>query len=299
MHHIHLKVLSEYNLSDTFNDVKTWYDGYNFKNLTIYNPWSILNYLSNEDHELKPYWVNTGGTGLLKKLIFKSNNIDLLDDYKQLLDTGYIEHIDVDLYMDLKRLKSNLNTIWTLFMLSGYLTPEYNSYGEKDLTLKIPNKEIEDNLKNICIDWFNEVVAETNIVRCLYEGDVERFSSAFKNLAERQLSYYDIAYNYEESVYHAFSMGLLYGATNLYNIKSNRESGLGRFDLVLIPKSMDRDLYIIEFKKVKERENFEDIIEAGFKQIEDKKYDMEFMNDYNVKKVVIAFRRKDCQVEIR
>ena len=291
-------VLDEYNLSDTFNDVKEWYDGYNFKNLTIYNPWSILNYLSNEDHELKPYWVNTGGVGLLRKLIFAMDR-DLIDDYNDLLSTGYIPYINLDLYMDLKDLKVSSNTVWTLFMLAGYLTPVYGTVGEKQITLKIPNKEIEENLKSVCIDWFNRETNGNNMVKYLYKHNMDMFKEEFEAITKKSLSMYDVGVNKSENFYHAFSMGLLYSAIDRYDIKSNRESGLGRYDLVLIPKTINEYMYIIEFKKVREIEDFDSIIEAGFKQIEDKQYDIDYADKYKITKIVIAFRGKNCQVEIR
>lgn len=102
---------------------------YLFGESAVYNSQIILNYLKNPKHDLKPYWVNTGGVGLLKDLIYKADKVSMLERFHKLLENGYIEHINLDLYMDLKNLDSSSNTIWTLFMQAGYLTPiKYNSH---------------------------------------------------------------------------------------------------------------------------------------------------------------------------
>jgi len=135
-------VLKEYNVSGKYEDVKKWYDGYLFGESKIYNPWSIINFLSNPKNSFRTYWVNTGGTGLIQDLIYSVNNVSLLEEYHKLLETGFVEHVNLDMNMILTSLENNKDTVWTLLMLSGYLTMSEYSDSLKDVTLRIPNLEI-------------------------------------------------------------------------------------------------------------------------------------------------------------
>ena len=295
------ETLAEYGLSDSFNEVKKWYDGYLFSRTTIYNPWSILNFLANHEHILKVYWANTGGTDLLQDCIYKINdNSTLLDEYHQLLESNKLQHVNLDLEMDLKRLKGNRDTVWTLFLLAGYLTPRDFVDNPKDMTLRIPNLEIRENLENICLNWFTTGIFEDyNFNNLLARNKLERFKSDFQDIVLKSFSYYDVPNNDSgENFYHAFVMGLLYSGSNNFIIKSNRESGYGRYDLILKPKNKDiKYAYIIEFKAI-ENGNFEETVEKAFKQIEEKNYILE-VKDYDVTKIVIVFKGKECRIETR
>ena len=294
-----IEVLDEYNLSDRFNEVKTWYDGYLFNKNTIYNPWSILKFLKNTDHIMQVYWANTGGVDLLKDLIYRINdNSILLSQYHKLLETGIITNIDLDLYMDLNTLKGNDNTVWTLFMLSGYLTPLEYYDSINNITLKIPNLEIRENLEKICSKWFTTGIFENyNFTNLLLRNNIERFKDDFKNVVIKSFSYYDVPNNDSgENFYHAFVMGLLYSSNNLFSITSNRESGFGRYDLVLKPKNDScRYAYVIEFKAISNND-FDKTIKDAFEQIDEKNY-IESIKEYDVTKIVIVFKGKDIRIE--
>ena len=180
------ETLAEYDLSDSFNEVKKWYDGYLFSRTTIYNPWSILNYLANHEHILKVYWANTGGTDLLQDLIYSTKgNTNLLETFHTLLEKGSITGIDLDLEMNLPSLNNNPNTVWTLFMLSGYLTPsEYVDFS-KLVTLRIPNFEIRKNLESICVNWFKDNIKHGNIFEdYLLNNNMYDFKDNFKIIFE-------------------------------------------------------------------------------------------------------------------
>ena len=294
------ETLEEYNLSNNFNEVKKWYDGYLFSETTIYNPWSILNYLDDPKNTLKVYWANTGGTDLLQDLIYSTKgNTNLLETFHTLLEKGSITGIDLDLEMNLPNLNNNSNTVWTLFMLSGYLTPsEYVDFS-KLVTLRIPNFEIRKNLESICVNWFKDNIKHGNIFEdYLLNNNMYDFKDTFKMIVEESFSYYDINIKHGENFYHAFVMGLLYSGSNNFIIKSNRESGYGRYDLILKPKNKDiKYAYIIEFKAI-ENGNFEETVEKAFKQIEEKNYILE-VKDYDVTKIVIVFKGKECRIETR
>ena len=293
-------VLNEYDLSNRFDEVKTWYDGYLFNRNTIYNPWSILKFLKNTDHTFQIYWANTGGVDLLKNLIYTTNgNVSLLEKFHSLLDNGYIEHINLDLHMDLNYLESDLNTIFTLFMLSGYLTPSNYLTSQEDVSLKIPNLEIRKNLENICVKWFNDNIAYgSSIENYLLYNNMDNFKETFERIVLESFSYYDIKINKGENFYHAFVMGLLYSGLVNFHITSNRESGYGRYDLVLKPKSNSSQYaYIIEFKAIEEND-FDKTLEKAFKQIEEKNY-IESIKEYDVTKIVIVFKGKEIRIETR
>ncbi len=292
--------LETYGLGDKFSDVKKWYDGYLFNKTTIYNPWSILCYLRNTDHELVSYWANTGGVDLLKNLIYNiEDKTNLLSEFHSLLEKGYIEHVNIDLRMELKSLKSDEDTVWTLFMLNGYLTPTTLIGNGEDITLRIPNLEIKKNLIKMASSWFMIDYGGRNFIKLLANHSLKDFKSDFEDLVISSLSYYDLPNNSEsEAFYHSFALGLLTANNKLYDITSNRESGYGRYDVLLTPKVKDIPAYVIEFKLVTDESNFEETLELGFKQIEDRKY---FYNvkDYEVIKMVIAFKGKRLKIETR
>ncbi len=295
-----IEVLDKYGLGENFDGVKKWYDGYLFNKTTIYNPWSILCYLRNTDHELVTYWANTGGVDLLKNLIYNiEDKTNLLSEFHSLLEKGYVEHVNIDLRMELKSLKSDEDTVWTLFMLSGYLTPTTLIGNGEDITLRIPNLEIKKNLIKMASSWFMVDYGGRNFIKLLANHSLEDFKSDFEDLVISSLSYYDLPNNSEsEAFYHSFALGLLTANNKLYEITSNRESGYGRYDVLLTPKVKDIPAYVIEFKLVTDESNFEETLELGFKQIEDRKY---FYNvkDYEVIKMVIAFKGKRLKIETR
>ncbi len=289
-------LLESYGLS--IDGVKKWYDGYLFGNTNIYNPWSILNYLKN-DQNLMSYWVNTGGVDLIKNLIYNLNNREeILNSFEDLLKTDYIEHINLNVNLDLSSLEGNKDNIYTLFMFSGYLTPNNFLENYEDATLKIPNLEIRNNLENIVKDWFMiGPLKSYDFTKYLYENDIEEFKRNFENIVIESFSYYDVPDNNNgENFYHAFTMGLLRSGCNNYEITSNRESGYGRYDLILKPFDKNKTAYIIEFKVA--GSDFDKAIEDGFRQIDEMKYEVS-LKGYKIIKMVIAFKGKKLKFETR
>ena len=291
--------LKEYGLLDTFDNVKKWYDGYLFNKTIIYNPISILKYLKNEDHAFIPYWTNTGGVGLLKNLIYNLNNREeILNSFEDLLKVGIIEHINLNVNLDLSSLEGNKDNIYTLFMFSGYLTPNKFLENYENATLKIPNLEIKNNLENIVKDWFMVGPLKSyDFTKYLYDNQLELFKENFENIVLESFSYFDVPDNNNgENFYHAFTMGLLRSGCNNYEITSNRESGYGRYDLILKPFDKNKTAYIIEFK-VSDLD-FDKAIEDGFRQIDEMKYEVS-LKGYKIIKMVIAFKGKKLKIETR
>ena len=294
-------VLNQYDLSGNFNKIKKWYDGYRFSDYVVYNPWSILNYLSDRKHTLQAYWVNTGGVDLLRNLIYGKRNTGLLEEYHKLLETNEVCNVNLDMYMDLRSLDNSRDTIWTLFMLAGYLTPKGNVINNKNVTLRIPNLEIKENLENVCVKWFNDNISYKDILEeDLINNNMNEFKKTFIDIVNESFSYYDVERRYGENFYHAFCMGLLYSYNYHFKITSNRESGYGRYDLLLKPiNNSCNNAYIIEFKSI-ENDNFDETIEKAFNQIEEKKYDIELKEEgYHINKIVIVFKYKEIKMEIR
>ena len=293
------EVLKEYDLENTFDKVKEWYDGYLFNKTTIYNPISILKYLKNEAHAFLTYLSNMGGVDLLKNLIYNLNNKqEILNSYEKLLKTGIIEHINLNINLDLSNLEGNKDNIFTLFMFCGYLTPNGFVENYEDVNLKIPNLEIRKNLENIVRNWFNkEPLKSFEFTEYLYNDQLELFKENFENVVVDSFSYYDVPDNNNgENFYHAFTMGLLMSGSNNYEITSNRESGYGRYDLILKPFEKNKTAYIIEFK-VSDLD-FDKTINEGFKQIDDRRYDVS-LKDYKIVKMIIAFKGKKLKIETR
>ncbi len=293
--------LKEYDLLDTFDNVKKWYDGYLFNKTIIYNPISILKYLKNEDHELITYWTNTGGVGLLKNLIYNAKDkTNLLTEFEDLINKGYKEHVDIDLNMDLKSLKGDPNTVWTLFMFSGYLTPREYAGNLKNVTLKIPNEEIKDNLTKMATSWFKDDFKGNTMVSYLINGTIDDFRNDLESIVLETFSYLDVpGTSASEAFYHAFAMGLLRVDNTYYEVTSNRESGFGRYDIILKPKVNNIPAYIIEFKLVEDDSNFEKTIEKAFEQIEEMKYEVSVKDYDKVIKMAIAFKGKKLRLETR
>ena len=289
------ELLKEYNLSDTLDDVKKWYGGYLFDENTIYNPLSILKYLENKEHKLISYWTNKEGLGLLKDLIYNIKyNTNLLDEFEKIINKCYKEHVNIELNMELKSLKGDPNTVWTLFMLMGYLTPTTLVGDGENITLKIPNLEIKENLIDMASSWFKNNYNGNSIVKYLANREINEFKNKLENLILDTFSYFDVLGNSaSEAFYHSFVLGLLTSENEYYEVTSNGESKYGIYDILLKPKVNDIPSYIIEFKLVRDNKTFESSIEEAFNQI-----------DVNVKnldaiRMVIAFRGKKIKIETR
>ena len=296
------KVISDFNVEENEEEIKKWYDGYKIGNVEgIYNPWSILNYLT--DKQLKPYWVNTSSNDLIKMTFKKSNSIK--EKMIRLLNDEPVE-VTIDLETIIVGIEEKEENIWGLMLQTGYLkVEEVVSLEERIYKVKLPNNEIKDLFRSIIRDWFSNKV-EGNDLRSILEDLItlrlEDFERKFKKLVVEMFSFFDVGENTAENFYHAFVLGMLVGLKDKYFVKSNRESGYGRYDIMLEPKDKNGNSFIMEFKIAEdmEEENLEKLLEEAKKQIEEKKYEGELKEKgfTNITKMIFAFKGKEVKTEI-
>jgi len=301
-------LLNYYDNMFTLEDIRHWFDGYNYSGIEIYNPWSILMSLRKE--ALSQHWVNTAGNDLIKELCLQVDD-DVKQEFDILTQRGLINKV-IDNNIVFDDLGKDENAIWSFLLHTGYLRYD-NLYIDKDdgttkADLSIPNFELFYVFKNIIVkNWFtppyNPKVLN-KITQNLISGDLEVFKTEFQQYCLSAISYYDISGNNPEKLYHMFILGMLSCVIGIYQVKSNREAGLGRSDVMLIP--IDRSKVtrgiIIEFKKVNKRkkETFEDKIAEAIEQINENKY-AEELRSLGIKEIVniiMAFAGKDVRVEI-
>ena len=285
-----LEGLKYYNLEYEINDVKDWYDGYQFGNIEVYNPWSIINFLDNG--KLKPYWQGTAGNETINELLDRGNK-ELFDDLEKL----FRKEIVYKKIRDFTEFTDDINEIWELFLYSGYLT---TSGEEKDREhpIRIPNREIMEFFEDRFIDRFTGNYQKfSDTIRYLRAGNIEKFGEGLQNEVLSSLSYFDT--DKDEKYYKVFLIGIFVALINDYRRLSERESGYGRADLILEPKKKENPGYIFEFKVANSEEELESYAEEGFEQIKEKKYDTELIN-HGVTEIIyigLAFYKKKLKMK--
>ena len=296
------KIIKDFNIQDEEKEIKKWYDGYNIGNVEgIYNPWSILNYLT--DKELKPYWVNTSSNDLIKRILEKSTT--LKEQMERLLKDEAIE-ATIDLETIIVGIENKEENIWGLMLQTGYLKVEETvSLEERRYKVKLPNNEIKDLIRGIIREWFSNKVLGNDlrsILQDLVSLNLKEFEKKFRVLVEEMFSYMDVGKNTAENFYHAFVLGILVGLKDTYYVNSNRESGFGRYDIMLEPKDKNGNSFIMEFKVMEnmEEKTIEDTVENAKKQIEEKEYEenLKERGFTNITKMVYAFNGKEFKMEV-
>ena len=296
------KVIEDFNIEDEKEEIKKWYDGYTIGNTTgIYNPWSILNYLTKR--QLIPYWVNTSSNDLIK-LILK-NSVTVKERIEILLRDEEIE-VPINLETIIVGIENDEDNIWGLMLQTGYLKiTEVVDLAVHIYKVKIPNYEINILFQQIIHEWFRNKVPGNDlrtILKDLVTLNFENFEYKFKKLVKEMFSYMDVGENTAENFYHAFVLGMLVGLKDTYYVNSNRESGLGRYDIMLEPKDKNGNSFIMEFKLYSEdkEESIEEIIETAKKQIEEKGYETNLKERgfTNIIKIVFAFKGKEVKMEV-
>lgn len=279
------KSLDQFGMSDKKQIVKQWYDGFSFGPFKdIYNPWSITNYL--KEKKLRPYWASTSSNGLISKLL-QSASANMKTQLEELLNGKQII-VNFDEQIIFGQLEQDENAVWSLLVASGYLKVEEIEY--KGMTLEpwyhlaITNLETISMFSNMFKGWFATASANYNeFIKAMLGGNVKAMNLYMNDIALATFSSFDVGKHFSqrsqpERFYHGFVLGLLVEVRDLYEIRSNRESGYGRYDVMLIPKTEKNDGIILEFKvKEAEEKTLEETVQTALAQIEDKEYDTELL----------------------
>ncbi|MCF7800098.1 ATP-binding protein [Candidatus Babeliales bacterium] len=293
------KLLKYYSFENKIRKVKKWYDGYNFGDHKIYNPWSILNFISN-NAEFSVYWVNTSDNQLIKDLITHGDE-ELKEGIENII-SGKKNKYSINeniVFQDIYKINS---AVFSLLLFSGYLTATKVKKGyDNPVKLSIPNQEIKNLYEDIIIYWFESSINFRKykfMLENLISGNIEEFTKYFTEFVFSSFSSFDLPQNASEKVYHSFVLGMLVSLNKDYVIKSNRESGKGRYDVILIPKDRSKLGVIIEFKKAEIKETLDYAVKSAMKQIQEKQYDQE-LKDFGIKNILhlgIAFKGKQVKI---
>ena len=286
------QLLKDYNLSEKMDEVKEWYDGYQFGNKEIYNPWSTLMYVKNitQDVSFKPisFWANTSGNDIVVKYI-QNGDKKLRKEFDVLMNgQSLIKYIKPELTY---REMDNINNIYSFLLLTGYLKV-IKDRGENQYELVIPNKEVYEIYKQSFMSYFEDYTTskKNELYQELVDGDAKKVNLLLNDILLRSISYFDN----QESFYHGFLVGLL----NDYEVVSNRESGNGRFDVCVLPENILGTVVLIECKHSISEDDLIDDAKEGARQIVEQKYleEHKFKKYENVIGYGISFYKKQCYV---
>ena len=302
--------MDEFGLKDR-NGVKWWYDGFTFGSIKdIYNPWSILNYLDKE--KFTTYWADTSSNSLINKQVRESGaNTKKL--FEVLLGGGSIL-TDIDEQLVYNQLDGSSETLWSLMLASGYLrVKSYKGYREngvdrdQEYELVLTNHEVAVMFEKMIKGWFKQTSSYGEFVEALLAGDTDAMNEYMNRVSEEIFSSFDTGGRSSgrtepERFYHGFVLGLIVELKDRYTIKSNRESGFGRYDVMLKPKNAQDDAIIIEFKVFNTRRDktLDDTLKAALSQIEEKGYAAELAAEGikadRIRKYGFAFEGKECLI---
>ena len=278
--------MEEYGLSGEKDTVKKWYDGFKFGNHSdIYNPWSITNFL--KEKQISPYWASTSSNGLVNRLI-RTASAEIKSMMETLLEGDSVE-VSIDEQLVFEQLDNDENAIWSLLLASGYL--KVDSLEKRGLTLEpwyhlsITNLETVSMFSNMFRGWFNASVSNYNgFIRALLRGNVKEMNIYMNEVALSTFSSFDSGKHPSgksepERFYHGFVLGLLVELRDKYEVQSNRESGYGRYDVMIIPRDKNSQAVIIEFKVIDSQEetSLDMTADSALKQIEEKNYDAKLL----------------------
>ncbi|MDO5423507.1 MAG: AAA family ATPase [Eubacteriales bacterium] len=278
--------LDAFGLSDRKEEVKRWYDGFTFGDFTdIYNPWSVINYL--DKGKLAAYWANTSSNSLVSKLL-QEGSPEMKKDFEQLLG-GHSIRKTIDEQIVFSQLSKDENAVWSLLLASGYLRVAAYEFdgqsGEESYQFVLTNKEVQMMFANMVRGWFTQNQTEyQEFLKALLQGDLDAMNDYMNRVALTSFSYFDTgkgpAKEEPERFYHGFVLGLLVELTGRYRITSNRESGFGRYDVILEPQNARDDAIILEFKvrNPRREKSLEETVQNALKQIEEKQYAAELIS---------------------
>ena len=299
------EALRYYGIEYKLDEVRAWYDGYNFAGTEVYNPLSILKYI--KEKELESYWINTSGNALIMEIIANSDD-RVIKDLEKLFEEKELETaVDLELDMGKSLLESD---IWSLMLSSGYLTIK-EKLGDDNYIIKIPNKEIRSFFKKAFIKMiFRGTRYVEDVKRALLTKDLESFEIAFQNMVLESISFHNTTLNmkkeegkevdelsYSEVPYQMFMLGFLTSMQDKFFVTPEQESGLGRADILLEPKNKNGVGYILEIKATRKNNRISNLAKRAHKQIDSKIYETELRKRgvVDIVKIGIAFRGKEVE----
>jgi hypothetical protein len=301
------ELLRLYGQEGRFDGLKDWYDGYNFGALqAIYNPWSVSKWLNSTDKTFRPYWVNTSGNELIHSILHRSRP----ENKQQLTELLNGNSIVVKLKEEtvFSEIEDSPDNVWNFLFASGYLKSEsFFAGGDEGIiiyaNLRIPNKEVKYVFMESICNWFDnnnsaaELLAAGDFLR---KGEGENFIRIFKKLVRDCFSYFDVGQDGGENFYHGFTLGLMVHFYDTWKIKSNREAGFGRADVLMFPlKPLEDFAVVMEFKRCEKKSELKVATKEALQQIEEKKYEQELQSAgaQKIIKLGMAFCGKACELK--
>lgn len=292
-----IDMLQYYGYENKYQEICEWYDGYRFGNTEIFNPWSVINYIADKCFP-KAFWQSTGSNETIGEIISNASNEINENLYKLLCGEKITTYIDTSVIYP--EVQNNPYSIYSFLLVAGYLKaasiyPQYD--GNFMCDVSIPNKEIAFVYEKEILNRTNQNNISISIQQAIFSKDASKLQSLLEDFMLKSISTIDGA---NESFYHGMMLGLCAILSNQYQIKSNRESGLGRFDIQLIPLAKEIPGFIFEFKYTKDPHiDLESLADSALKQIEEKKYDTELLDAqvHSIVKIGIAFCGKKAVVK--
>ncbi len=296
------QVLQAFDLKNNIAEVCAWYDGYQFGQSRVYNPWSIFN-LADAGGALQPYWVNTSDNLLIQDLVKRAPNT-LKDEVEILMRGGTVKK-QINENITLPQLTYDQSVFWNFLLFCGYLT--FQNYRQEGIfhfaDLKIPNNEVLSVYHTFVLSWFKAPGIHEDYLTMLtnlIDGNAVEFKRLFESFSQEALSHFDITEKEPERFYHALTIGMFAALYFTHDVRSNRESGLGRYDVVLAPKDITKPGIIVEFKKIDKSSKKKLLTGAkeALDQIMTKNYevDLRARGITNIIKLGIAFKGKESLV---
>lgn len=280
------QALDEFHLSEQRQEVRSWYDGFRFGSQTdIYNPWSIINYL--DTGQFRPYWANTSSDNLIGKLV-REGSRTIKEDFESLM-RGEVLRVRIDEQIVYAHLENDEQALWSLLLAAGYLKVRdwktcITEFGEwqQEYELELTNFEVKVMFRSMIRSWFGRTASDYNdFIRALLMDDLKAMNRYMNRVALATFSYFDTGKKPSdrepERFYHGFVLGLLVELNEQYLITSNRESGFGRYDVILEPRKPEYDPMILEFKvQDTEEKELSDTVKAALEQINRQNYEILF-----------------------
>lgn len=290
-------MLAYYDYEDKYQEICEWYDGYRFGNSKIFNPWSVINYISDQCFP-KAFWQSTGSNDIIGEIIGTATPVINENLYKLFCGNTVTTYVDTSVIYP--EVQSNPNSIYSFLLVAGYLKVA-EIYPQNDgnymCDVAIPNKEILYVYEKEVLNRTNQNNVSISIHQAIFSKDTSKLQSLLEDFMLKSISTMDGA---SEAFYHGMMLGLCAVLGSQFKVRSNRESGLGRFDIELLPMVKGIPGFIFEFKHTKDiNVDLDSLANSALKQIEDMKYDTE-LNDFGVEDIVkigIAFRQKSAVVK--